>query len=276
MKKVFSYAAALLLLASCAAPQQIAYFQNAAEMDGAPIPKAREIVLRPKDKISIIVNCKNLELTNLFNLPYVTQRLGQNTSSGNTISGAVSSGYVSGYTIDADGCIDFPVIGQLKVGGKTRSQVQDLVKEELISQGQAQDAVVTVEYMNLFYEVMGEVTSPGRFAIDKDATTIFDALSNARDLTIYGRRDNIKVIRNDGGKQRTYSIDLCDSRSIIESPAYYLQQGDVIYVEPNDMRARQSTINGNNVRSTSFWMSLASLAATLTLTVVNISGRLAD
>ena len=222
------------------------------------------------------MNCKSAELTNLFNLPYVTQRLGQNTTSGNTIAGAISSGYVSGYTIAPDGTIDFPVIGELKVGGMTRSQIEDLVKEELVNQGQAQDAVVTVEYMNLFYKVMGEVNSPGRFAIDKDATTIFDALSNARDLTIWGRRDNVRVVRDENGKQKTYFIDLCDSRSIIESPAYYLQQGDVVYVEPNDMRARQSTVNGNNVRSTSFWISLASLAATLTLTIVNIADRSAD
>ena len=276
MKNFLSLAAAALMLGACAAPQQIAYFQNAAELDGASIPKAKEIVLRPKDKISIIVNCKSPELTNLFNLPYVTQRLGQNTTSGNTIAGAVSNGYVSGYTIGPDGTIDFPVIGKLNVGGMTRSQIEDLVKEELVNQGQAQDAVVTVEYMNLFYKVMGEVNAPGRFAIDKDATTIFDALSNARDLTIWGRRDNVRVVRDENGKQRTYFIDLCDARSIIESPAYYLQQGDVVYVEPNDMRARQSTVNGNNVRSTSFWISLASLAATLTLTIVNIADKAAD
>ena len=261
---------ALLLLGSCSTPTQITYFQDSASAEGGAIAPVREITVRPKDKISIIVNCKSPELTALFNLPYVTQRLGEN-SSGN-ISG-YSQGYISGYTVDESGGIDFPVLGKIAVAGKTRDQIAALVKEELRSRGQASDAVVTVDFMNLYYQVLGEVNRPGRYAIDRDAVTLLDALGTAGDLTIYGRRDRVKVLRNEGGALRTYEVDLCSASSVVSSPAYYIQQGDVVYVDPNDVRVRQSTVNGNNVRSTSFWISLTSLAASVTNTIVVLMNR---
>ena len=96
-----------------------------------------------------------------------------------------------------------------------------------------------------------------------------DAIANAGDLTIYGKRENVKLMRNNNGRQETYVVDLCSAQSLISSPAYYLQQNDVIYVEPNDVKARMSTVNGNKVRSTSFWISLASLATSASLIVMN-------
>ena len=114
---------------------------------------------------------------------------------------------------------------------------------------------------------------PGRYAIDKDAMTLLDALGAAGDLTIYGRRDRVMVLRDENGKARTYEVDLCSASDLLSSPAYYIRQNDVIYVEPNDVRARQSTVNGNNVRSTSFWISLTSLAASVTNTIVVIAAR---
>ena len=263
-------AASALALSSCSTPTQITYFQDLGSAEGGVIAPVREITVRPKDKISIIVNCKSPELTALFNLPYVTQRLGEN-SSGN-ISG-YSQGYISGYTVDESGEIDFPVLGKIPVAGKTRDEIAAVVKEELSAQGQAMDAVVTVDFMNLYYQVLGEVNRPGRYAIDRDAVTLLDALGTAGDLTIYGRRDCIKVLRNEGGTLRTYEVDLCSASSVIGSPAYYIQQGDVVYVDPNDVRVRQSTVNGNNVRSTSFWISLTSLAASVTNTIVVLMNR---
>ena len=127
--------------------------------------------------------------------------------------------------------------------------------------------------MNLYYQVLGEVARPGRYAIDKDALTILDAIGAAGDLTIYGRRDRVKVLRDEGGRMRTYEVDLCSASDLIASPVYYVRQNDVIYVDPNDVRARQSTVNGNNVRSTSFWISLTSLAASVTNTIVVIATR---
>lgn len=271
IRVLHSLAAVLLLLASCSTPKGITYFQDLSSVDGQRIDGAKEITVRPKDKVSIIVNCKSPELTALFNLPYVTQRLGENSRS--TIASGYSQGYISGYTVDDRGYIDFPVLGEISVAGMTRDQIASEIKRELNEQGQASDAVVTVDFMNLYYQVLGEVAKPGRYAIDKDAVTILDAIGTAGDLTIYGKRENVRVLRNENGKAKTYEVNLCSAADLISSPAYYIQQNDVIYVDPNDVRARQSTVNGNNVRSTSFWISLTSLAATVTNTVVLLLTR---
>ena len=260
-----------LALWSCSTPKEISYFQDLESVEGQRIGGAKGITVRPKDKISIIVNCKSPELTALFNLPYVTQRLGENSRS--TISSGYSQGYISGYTVDDRGCVDFPVLGEVHVAGMTREEIASEIKRELREQGQATDAVVTVDFMNLYYQVLGEVARPGRYAIDKDALTILDAIGAAGDLTIYGRRDRVKVLRDEGGRMRTYEVDLCSASDLIASPVYYVRQNDVIYVDPNDVRARQSTVNGNNVRSTSFWISLTSLAASITNTIVIIATR---
>lgn len=269
-KAALSFFAALALW-SCSAPSKISYFQDLASSDGSRLSRAPEIRVRPKDKISIIVNCKSPELTALFNLPYVTQRLGENNRSG--IPSGTSSGYISGYTVGEDGCVDFPVLGEVRVAGLSRAEIAAEIKRELRERGQAQDAVVTVDFMNLYYQVLGEVSSPGRYAIDRDGVTVLDALAAAGDLTIYGRRDRVRVLRTEGGEVSSYLLDLCSVGDVVSSPAYYLRQGDVVYVDPNDVRARQSTVNGNNVRSTSFWISLTSLAASVTNTIVVLASR---
>ena len=149
----------------------------------------------------------------------------------------------------------------------TREEVAVYIKKELQSHDLIKDPVVTVEFMNLSVNVMGEVNRPGRYNIDKDHLTILDALSQAGDLTIYGKREKVLVLRNENGKQRGYGINLCSADHLYSSPVYYLQQNDVVYVEPNDTKARQSTVNGNNVRSTSFWISLASLLTTISVLI---------
>ena len=121
--------------------------------------------------------------------------------------------------------------------------------------------------MNLFVSVMGEVNHAGRIKIDRDNFTILDALSEAGDLTIYGKRDRVLVLRQENGKQHVYGVNLCDARQIYSSPVYYLQQNDVVYVEPNDTKSRQSTVNGNTVRSTSFYISLASLITSIAVLI---------
>lgn len=244
---------ALCLMVSCGAPKAVSYFQDA-EQYGVVVPvKENHIRLRPEDKISIVVNTSNDALTSLFNLPYISQR----------ISGSSYSSTVSGYTVDGEGNIDFPVLGKLHVAGLTRAETAAYIKQQLVEQEQAKEPVVTVEFMNLTVSVMGEVSKPGRYSIDKDKLTLLDVLSMAGDLTIYGNRENIKVFRQEEGREVSYKVDLCSVQSVMSSPAYYIQQDDLVYVEPNDVRARQSTVNGNNIRSTSFWISVASLATSV-------------
>ena len=122
--------------------------------------------------------------------------------------------------------------------------------------------------MNLCISVMGEVNHPGRYNIDRDHLTVLDALSMAGDLTIFGNREKVLILRQESGKQRVYGVDLNSAQHIYSSPVYYLQQGDVVYVEPNDTRKRQSTVNGNNIRSTSFWISIASLLTSIAILFV--------
>jgi len=250
--------AALLLLGSCAASHKIAYMQDAASGLQTETARTVQITAMPGDKISIIVNSKDPELANMFNLPVLTHRIGQPMNDAYDQSQQVSS-----YTVDSEGGIDFPVLGKIRVAGLNREQIAASVKERLVARNLVKDAVVIVEFMNMSISVMGEVNRPGRFGIDRDCLTLLDALSMAGDLTIYGRRENVLVIRRENGAETHYRVNLCDAGALFSSPVYYLRQNDRIYVEPNEVRARQSTVNGNNVRSASFWMSLASVLTTI-------------
>lgn len=252
-------------LSSCGSSKHVVYFQDLKLGESeVKLPEVQAITVQPEDKISIIVNSRDPQLTNLFNLPYVSRQLG---SSSSEASG--SSQGVSGYTVDAHGDIDFPVLGKVHVAGMKRQEIAEYIKGELVRENLVKDPVVTVEFMNLCVSVLGEVNNPGRFSIDRDRLTVLDALSLAGDLTIYGNRYKVIVLRQEDDVQRVYGIDLTSGEHVYSSPAYYLQQNDVVYVEPNAVKARQSTVNGNNVRSTSFWISLASLLTSVAILIFN-------
>lgn len=254
-------------LVACSTPARITYFQDLRPGESEQqVVAATEIKVRPDDKLSIIVNSRDPQLTQLFNLPYVTKQLGQGTMSAGATSANNSQG-VSGYTVDEEGRIDFPVLGKIEIAGKNREEIAAFIKEELLAKNLVKDPVVTVEYMNLCISVLGEVASPGRYSIDRDKVTLLDAISMAGDLTIYGKREKVLVLREENGVQRVYGVNLCSAEHLYTSPVYYLRQNDVVYVEPNNVRARQATVNGNNVRSTSFWISLASLLTTIAVLV---------
>ncbi len=247
---------------SCSAPSQVTYFQDLRPGESEQkVVAATEIKVRPGDKLSIIVNSRDPQLSQLFNLPYVSRQIGQVSASSSSVSG--SSQGISGYTVDEKGMIDFPVLGKIEIAGKNREEIATFIKGELLAKNLVKDPVVTVEYMNLCISVLGEVTQPGRYSIDRDKVTVLDAISMAGDLTIYGKREKVLVLREENGVQHVYGINLCSAEHLYTSPVYYLRQNDVVYVEPNNVRARQSTVNGNNVRSTSFWLSLASFLTTI-------------
>lgn len=251
---------------SCSAPSQVTYFQDLRPGESEQkVVAATEIKVRPGDKLSIIVNSRDPQLTQLFNLPYVGQQIGQGAVTANNTTN--SSQGVSGYTVDEEGMIDFPVLGKIEIAGKNREEIAAFIKGELLAKNLVKDPVVTVEYMNLCISVLGEVAQPGRYSIDRDKVTVLDAISMAGDLTIYGKREKVLVLREEEGVQHVYGINLCSAEHLYTSPVYYLRQNDVVYVEPNNVRARQATVNGNNVRSTSFWISLASLLTTIAVLV---------
>ncbi|MBR1575551.1 MAG: polysaccharide export protein [Bacteroidales bacterium] len=276
MKHLFSplrasvLALALAALFSCATPADIAYFQDAPNDTTLVATKVQPIRLKPMDQISVIVNSRDPQVTAMFNLPYYTTRIGESqtlTSTAGTGSSLTASNSISGYTVDNDGYIDFPVLGKIRVADRTREQTAEHIKGLLIESKQIKDPVVTVEFMNLGFSVLGEVNRPGRFKIDRDRFTVLDAIGLAGDLTINGERENVTLIRHDGKKDHIYKLDLLKTRQLYDSPAFYVQQGDIIYVTPNDKRRRESTINGNNVRSTSFWVSIASLATSIAVLI---------
>ncbi len=252
IKKIIVPLLAIVLFSACSAPKKIVYFQDLQSGGSEKLTNVSEgIRIRPNDEIYIQVNCKDPVLTDLFNLTKVS----------------TSSGFSQdrlGYTVTKEGNIDFPVLGTTHIAGKTREEAAAHIKQELTSKNLAKDPIVTVEFLNLTFSVMGEVASPGRYNIDKDNITILDALSMAGDLTVYGKRENVLVMREENGMQKAYAINLCSASEVYSSPVYYLQQNDVVYVEPNATKSRQSTVNGNTVRSTSFWVSLASLIVSVT------------
>ena len=270
LRTFLAIAALSLMIVGCKAPENVVYFQDLRPGESEIIlPAPLEITVRPEDKISILVNSRDPQLTDLFNLPYVSRQLGVSSRYNYSgYNGSTSQG-ISGYTVDANGDIDFPVLGKIHVAGMRREEIATHIKNELITKNLVKDPVVTVEFMNLCISVLGEVNTPGRFNIDRDRVTILDALSMAGDLTIYGKREKVLVLRQEGDLQRVYGINLTSGEHIYTSPAYYLQQNDVVYVEPNNVKARQSTVNGNNVRSTSFWISLASLLTSIGILIFN-------
>ena len=269
LRRCLLLAACAALLSSCATPKEVVYFQDLQQTDGTlAAVQAKEIRVRPDDKISIIVNSRDPQLTDLFNLPYVSRQLGQTLRSVTSTYG--QSQGVSGYTVDSDGNIDFPVLGKIHVEGMTREEIGRCIKDELVGQDLVKDPIVTVEFMNLTVSVMGEVAKPGRYAIERDRITILDALSMAGDLTIYGRRDAVMVQRMEGDTLQVYQLNLVSGQDVYNSPAFYLQQNDLVYVAPNDVKVRESTVNGNNIRSTSFWISLGSLLTSVAVLITNI------
>ena len=262
LTKIMAVTAALVALASCNIEKQISYFQDSTPESKVLLPPVQVLRANVADKLSIIVNSKDPELAAVFNLPILSRQLGVS----NSIGGGQNQ--VAYYTVDSQGNIDMPILGKVHVGGLTREEIAAMVKGLLVGGNHIKDAVVTVEFANLYVSVLGEVNSPGRLPLEKDRNTILDAIAKAGDLTINGQRNAIKVYREEDGVQKCHIVDLTSANNVFSSPVYYLRQDDVVYVEPNSKRARESTVNGNNVLSIPFWMSAGSFLISVTTMVL--------
>ena len=226
MKHSFILTMAAALTASCAGGGRQTYFRDLQADSAIATATPRDIALRPGDKLTVIVNSRDRNLADLFNLA--------GTGTGHD-TGAETTSLVPNtqkYTLDNNGNIDFPVVGTLHVGGISRDSVAKLIKRQLVDRRLLTDAVVNVELANLCVSVLGEVRRPGRVVIDRDRFTIIDALSVAGDLTTNGDRSCILVVRQEGNVRKAYTIDLRSAANLYSSPAYYLSQGDMIYVKP--------------------------------------------
>ena len=248
----------IAFLASCSAPKEVLYLQDIASIKEENIDKNYEVIIHKDDLLAILVNSKDPELALPFNMPVVTYQIGAQTTAQQRLLG---------YLVDQNGDIDFPILGKIHVEGLTRMQVTELIKQKLMSEDLIKDPIVTVQFLNFKVSVMGEVTRLGTFDISGDRITLLEALSMAGDLTIYGRRDRVAVIREKDGKRRILYHDLRSS-DIFQSPCYYLQQNDIVYVEPNKAKTGQSRINSNN--SVGVWLSAVSVLASITSLMVTM------
>ena len=256
MKNIIILTILAIAAVACNSSEKVLYLQDVKTETPEAISPDQTITIQPKDMMSIVVSSKDPELAALFNLSRAQYRVGNGTGINNY------NGEMSGYTLDELGDIDFPVLGKLHVGGMTKSEVAAMVKKRLMDESLVNDPVVTVEFMNLYFSVLGEVSRAGKYSITKDQITILEAIAMAGDLTIYGKRDGIFVIREENGERVTHWVDI-RSKDIFKSPVYFLKQNDVIYVQPNTVRAGQSTINENSVKSVGLWISIASFLTSL-------------
>ena len=241
---------------SCNSTKKVVYLQDVIPLKQQEIAQQFEMHIHVDDLLAIMVNSKDPELALPFNMPVVTYQIGtQNTPQQRVL----------GYLVDKNGEIDFPILGKLQVAGLTHLELTELIKQKLIEEDLIKDPIVTVQFLNFKVSVMGEVSRPGSFTINSDRITLLEALSMAGDLTIYGRRDRVAVIRETDGKRTILFHDLRSS-DIFLSPCYYLQQNDIVYVEPNKAKAGQREINSNT--SMSVWLSAVSILATISSLIV--------
>lgn len=251
-----------LLLAACQSYKKVPYFQNVEVVNEVEQQeKLYDAKIMPKDLLTIVVSCTNPELAIPFNLT-VASNAGIAVS---TSSYVTTQPVLQPYLVDNEGNINFPVLGELKLGGLTKREAEQLIIDKL-KPYMKETPIVTVRMVNYKISVIGEVTRPGTFTISNEKVNLLEALAMAGDMTVYGLRDNVKLIREDAnGKQQIVTLDLNKAETIL-SPYYWLQQNDIIYVTPNKAKARNSDV-GN---STSLWFSATSILVSIVSLLVNI------
>ena len=249
-----------ILFVSCGSTKDVAYLQNSEDIDFARSEYLYDARIMPKDILTITVNTVNPDAAAPFNLTVPT-------SFNNQTRSTYSQPILQTYLVDNQGFIDFPVIGRLEVGGLTKSMCEKLLHDKIKPYlNEAETPVVTVRMSNYKISVLGEVNRPGMFTVSNEKINILEALAQAGDLTIYGVRNKIKLIREDAkGRKEIHTINLNDA-NIINSPYYYLQQNDIVYVEPNKVKAQNSAIG----QSTTLIMSGTSILVSLASLIVNI------
>jgi len=263
MKKYFLYVALAfaVLLTSCSTPKNVAYIKNSDEVDLSQSAVLYDARIMPKDVLTITVSTVNPEASAPFNL------IVRNTLNSTSSTIGTSSGSLQTYLVGNDGTIEFPVLGNLKVGGLTKAECEKMIHDKIMPYLNAKEnPVVTVRMANYKISVLGEVNRPGMFTVSNEKINIFEALAQAGDLTIYGVRDNVKLIRESAdGKKEIHTIILNDA-NLINSPYYYLQQNDILYVEPNNVKSQNSKVG----QVTTLWFSATSILISLASLLYNI------
>ena len=263
MKKYFlimAIMASVLFFGSCTSSKHIAYFQNIDTLNLSASRGLYDAKIMPKDMLTITVSTTDPEAAMPFNL------IVSNTMQSN---GQISSGQGSlqTYLVSNDGSINFPVVGKINVEGLTKDQCQEKIRKSILPfMAAKENPVVTVRMSSYRVTVMGEVEHPGVIPVSSEKMSILEALAQAGDLTIYGRRDNVLLIREDQtGQKSQHRLNLNDAH-LINSPYFYLQQNDVVYVQPNSTKAKNSSIGS----VTSIWLSAIGIVTSVASLIVNI------
>ncbi|MBP3299863.1 MAG: polysaccharide biosynthesis/export family protein [Muribaculaceae bacterium] len=255
-----------MLMSACSGTKDVQYIKDFPSGVVIDAQGNQGLIIEPEDLLGIVVTTKDPELGTIFNLQpgTVTADL-----QGSGINSTQQNKTELGYRVDSDGNITFPMLGQLHVAGLTRRQVETMIKQRLIKEGYLKDFSVQVSFKNAKISILGDVGSPGNYEFKDDKYTVLQAIADAGDLQMTAERE-IMVIREKNGKRQLYKIDMA-SKSLFDSPAYYLQQNDIIYVLPNDKKAGERDINSNPLRNMSTWMSLVTFATSMVTLVIALT-----
>ncbi len=259
MKKIFIALFIPILIAGCQSYKKVPYLQNSDSIPEVKLP-LYDARIQPKDLLTITVNTSDPLASAPFNLTVQTPYNATISTVTTTTQPSLQQ-----YLVDNKGNINFPVLGTVKVGGLTKNQAEQELCEKL-QPYLKEKPIVTVRMTNYKISVLGEVAKPGTFTVNNEKVNILEALAMAGDLTIWGLRDNVKLIREDAeGHRKIITLNLNDA-SLIQSPYYYLQQNDILYVTPNEVKAKNSDIGNSTTywfTSTSILISVASLLVTI-------------
>ena len=261
IRLLFALLVISMMMTGCGSTKNVAYFQNSDSVSLAKSQVLYDARIMPKDVLSITVNTTNPEAAAPFNLTIAT------TQSVSLRISSTSTAVLQSYIVDNQGDINFPLVGRIHLGGLTKNEAEQLIYDHIKPyMNESENPIVTVRMINYKISVIGEVNRPGMFTVGNEKISILEALAQAGDLTIYGVRDRVKLIREESnGRKEIHVLNLNDA-NIINSPYYYLQQNDIVYVEPNKVKSQNSSVG----QMTTLWFSATSILISLTSLLYNI------
>lgn len=254
-KKSLVWVSVLVLLTSCFTPKKVVYLQDLPQGMEQELKADYEAKIKKDDLLQILILAQTPEAAKPFNLSALVQDM---STGGNNKD-------QSAYLVDVNGCVDLPVLGQMMVEGMTTREVKAVITRKLQEKNLIKEPVVQVRIQNFKVLMLGEVKSPGAIEVKGERITLLDAISQAGDLTMQGRRDRVAVIREEDGKRTAHYLDL-KSKAIFDSPYFYLKQNDVVYVEPNDAKSVQ--YRSGQMGNVTPWISLVSSILSLVTLIV--------
>ena len=233
----------LVLATSCTSTKNVTYFNGTEKGDFASKGSVPESIIQKNDILNITVSSLNPEASIIFNPPIANSMAANSVLPGQNTN---APGTNLGYLVNTDGMIQFPILGNVKAEGLTKNQLRDKIAKDIASRQLLKDAIVTIRFLNFRVTVLGEVNRPNVISVPNEKITMLEAIGLAGDLTLYGKRDNVMLIRESETKRSITRINL-NSSELFTSPFYYLQSGDIIYVEPNKAKIASTTQTRQNL-----------------------------